>query len=91
MVDHTSLIAACRFCKYYTPEGRRGGECQKLGVLVKGDWKPCSLAIPAFSPSWDELQQVVSAQEAVKVEAAVEVMSTKVAAVELSRLTLPQK
>jgi hypothetical protein len=77
MVNPTSLIAACRFCKYYTPEGRRGGECQKLGALVKGSWKPCSLAIPAFSPSWDELQQVVTAQQVVTVEAAFEVITTQ--------------
>ncbi len=77
MVNPTSLIAACRFCKHYSPEGRRGGECQKLGALVKGDWKPCRLAIPAFSPSWDELQQVVTAQQTVHLEAADEALATQ--------------
>ncbi|WP_162182944.1 hypothetical protein [Neosynechococcus sphagnicola] len=46
----------CRHCRYYTPEGRRGGQCQQLSAPVSGGWKACSLAIPPFAPSW-ELQE----------------------------------
>lgn len=38
----------CSRCQHYTPEGRRGGQCGLLGAPVRGGWKACSLAIPAF-------------------------------------------
>lgn len=68
MATSTALVSACRFCQYYTPEGRRGGQCKKLGAAVESHWKSCSLAIPAFSPSWEELQQVIIAQESAQAE-----------------------
>jgi hypothetical protein len=46
-------ISACRYCRYYQPEGRRGGCCQMLGAPVQGSWKACELSLPAFAPSWD--------------------------------------
>ncbi|MCD8486227.1 MAG: hypothetical protein LRZ84_05650 [Desertifilum sp.] len=51
--------SACRHCRHFTPEGRRGGHCQQLGVLVRGSWKACSLAMPAFAPSWEGLEGIV--------------------------------
>ena len=51
------LTSACRCCIFYSPEGRRGGMCQQLGVPVKGCWKACSLAEHPFArsswPDWD--------------------------------------
>jgi hypothetical protein len=47
--------SACRYCQHYQPEGRRGGECQMLGVPVQGNWKACSLAVTAFAPNWESL------------------------------------
>ncbi|WP_204102637.1 MULTISPECIES: hypothetical protein [Spirulina sp. CCY15215] len=51
------LTSACRCCTFYSPEGRRGGTCQQLGVPVKGCWKACSLAAHPFAKSswqdWD--------------------------------------
>lgn len=41
-------ISNCRQCAHYTPEGRRGGSCDQLGVPVQGCWKTCRLAIPPF-------------------------------------------
>jgi hypothetical protein len=54
---------ACRHCRYYIPEGRRGGHCQQLNVAVQGGWKACSLAIPPFAPSWENLEQIMRWQE----------------------------
>lgn len=54
-----SVTLACRSCRYYTPEGRRGGNCQQLGVPVRGAWKACSLALPPFSPSWEGIEEVL--------------------------------
>jgi hypothetical protein len=51
-----SLTSACRYCRHYKPEGRRGGMCQQLGAHVQAAWKACSLALPPFAPSWETLE-----------------------------------
>lgn len=53
------LNSACRYCRCYKPEGRRGGMCQMLEVPVQGSWKACALAIPAFAPSWEGLEEIM--------------------------------
>jgi hypothetical protein len=50
------LASACRYCRHYQPEGRRGGMCQQLGAPVQATWKACSLALPPFAPSWETLE-----------------------------------
>ncbi|QYX33399.1 hypothetical protein [Sphaerospermopsis torques-reginae] len=50
------LTSACRYCRHYQPEGRRGGMCQQLNAPVQAGWKACSLAIPAFAPTWESLE-----------------------------------
>lgn len=47
------LTSACRSCRHFVPQGRRGGICEKLNVPVQGSWKSCSFAVSAFSSSWD--------------------------------------
>ncbi|HEY9835908.1 MAG TPA: hypothetical protein V6D27_03365, partial [Vampirovibrionales bacterium] len=32
------------------------GNCEQLGVQVRGAWKACSLALPPFAPSWEEIK-----------------------------------
>ncbi|MBD2770551.1 hypothetical protein [Iningainema tapete] len=59
-----SLTSACRYCRYYQPEGRRGGVCQQLGAPVQANWKACSLALPPFAPSWESLEDVWSLPDA---------------------------
>jgi hypothetical protein len=54
----TSLTSACRHCRHYTPEGRRGGNCQQLSVPVQSHWKACSLAVSPFGPSWENLEDL---------------------------------
>lgn len=55
--------SACRACRYYTPEGRRGGFCQQLSVPVRGSWQACSLAIPPFAPSWEGREEILIWQQ----------------------------
>ncbi|HBQ99607.1 MULTISPECIES: hypothetical protein [unclassified Roseofilum] len=55
MNNSNCQTSACRYCRHFTPEGRRGGNCQQLNVPVRGGWKACPLAIPAFAPSWEGL------------------------------------
>jgi hypothetical protein len=50
--------SACRCCRYYQPEGRRGGMCQQLSVPVRGSWKACSLAISPFEPAWRRMEAI---------------------------------
>ncbi|MDF5706472.1 MAG: hypothetical protein PUP90_02030 [Nostoc sp. S4] len=52
------LASACRYCRHYQPEGRRGGMCEQLGAPVQASWKACSLALPPFAPSWETLEDV---------------------------------
>ncbi|WP_315789859.1 hypothetical protein [Fischerella sp. JS2] len=58
------LTSACKYCRYYQPEGRRGGMCQQLGAPVQASWKACSLALPPFAPSWEKLEDVWSLPDA---------------------------
>jgi len=50
--------SACRLCRHYQTEGRRGGMCQQLGVPVRASWKACSLALPPFAPSWESIEGI---------------------------------
>lgn len=61
MDSSENLTSTCRCCQYYTPEGRRGGQCQQLHVPVKGGWRACQLAIPAFAMSW-EIKEIMEIQ-----------------------------
>lgn len=45
-------VLACRHCRHYSPEGRRGGSCQILNVEVRSSWKACALATPPFAAAW---------------------------------------
>ena len=56
----------CRHCRFYTPEGRRGGHCGQLGVSVSGSWQSCDLCLAPFAPSW-ESSEVFPSGHAVKI------------------------
>ncbi|MFM7423814.1 MAG: hypothetical protein ACKO7W_02220 [Elainella sp.] len=47
-------ISTCRHCYFYHLQGRRGGHCQQLGVLVQGSWSACSLGVSPFA-KWQQL------------------------------------
>jgi hypothetical protein len=64
MSTSNTLTSACRFCRYYQLEGRRGGHCQMLNAPVKGTWKACSLGFPPFAPSWEHLEQLMTLESA---------------------------
>ncbi len=44
-------VSSCRHCQFYKMEGRRGGFCHQLGVLVQGRWRACTFATPLFATS----------------------------------------
>jgi hypothetical protein len=53
------LTSSCRHCRFYDPEGRRGGMCQQLGVPVQAKWTACSLAASPFKTQWEQLDEIV--------------------------------
>ena len=59
----TPLTSACRHCRHYTPEGRRGGVCGLLSVPVQSQWKACSLAVSPFGQSWENIAEIELWQE----------------------------
>lgn len=59
----TPLTSACRHCRHYTPEGRRGGLCQQLSVPVQSHWTACSLAVSPFGQSWENIEEIALWQE----------------------------
>ncbi|MEX0269506.1 hypothetical protein AB3R30_10200 [Leptolyngbyaceae cyanobacterium UHCC 1019] len=68
-----SSISFCRHCRYYLPQGRRGGHCQKLSVSVKSQWNACSVSAPPFLPPWNGLGDImIWQQKALEVQEAVE-------------------
>jgi hypothetical protein len=70
MKTSNRLVSTCRYCRYYKSEGRRGGTCQLLDGSVHGGWKACHLAISAFAPSWENLEDIMNLPDAMPVLAA---------------------
>ncbi|MEG5031444.1 hypothetical protein [Microcoleus sp. AT3-D2] len=46
----------CNFCGHYQQARGSVGHCQLLNAPVKGGWKSCTLAMPAFAPSWEYVE-----------------------------------
>ena len=58
MKEIDSLNSTCRHCRFYQPEGRRGGSCQMLGVQVQSSWKACTLASSPFETTAKKLEDI---------------------------------
>jgi hypothetical protein len=61
MSNQNCLTSACRYCRFYRPEGMHGGACEQLGVSVHSDWTACQLALPAFASSWNNVEELATA------------------------------
>lgn len=62
MTNRDCLTSACRYCRFYQPEGLHGGACQQLGVSVRSEWKSCQLALPAFANTWENAEELTHRQ-----------------------------
>jgi hypothetical protein len=62
MDNRNCLTSACRYCRFYHPDGLRGGACQQLHVTVRSEWKACKLALPAFANSWENAEELTHRQ-----------------------------
>ncbi|VEP17859.1 conserved hypothetical protein [Hyella patelloides LEGE 07179] len=60
MKEKNFFNSACRHCRHYQPEGRRGGSCQQLGVSVDSSWKACILASAPFDDSINNLDTTLT-------------------------------
>jgi hypothetical protein len=67
MTNQNCLASACRYCRFYSPEGLRGGACQQLGVSVQSDWTACQLALPAFASTWENAEELATANWQVEI------------------------
>jgi hypothetical protein len=61
MTNQNCITSACRYCRFYRPEGLHGGACQQLGVSVRSDWKACQLGLPAFANTWENAEELATA------------------------------
>ena len=59
MKNTNCFTSACRYCRFYNSEGRRGGSCKQLGVHVEANWNACSLALPPFTSAWESLEEIM--------------------------------
>ena len=50
--------SACRYCRFYQPEGRRGGSCEMLSVQVQSSWKACAFASHPFKTTLKKLEDI---------------------------------
>lgn len=62
MQDLLTPISNCRHCRFYQPEGRRGGQCQQLSVTVQGAWQACALAASPFEVTAEEQAAITVAR-----------------------------
>jgi hypothetical protein len=67
MSNQNCLTSACRYCRFFRPEGSHGGACQQLGVSVQSDWKSCQLGLPAFANTWENAEELSIANRPVEI------------------------
>ena len=72
----------CRHCRFYEPEGRRGGSCQMLGVPVQGRWKACPLASSPFDTTLKKLEDIFQLETSMPLNSPVR-LASKVANIEM--------
>jgi hypothetical protein len=72
----------CRHCRFYEPEGRRGGSCQILGVPVQSRWEACALAAPPFDTTLKKLEDIFQMDTAIPVNSSIR-LASKVANLEI--------
>lgn len=61
MNNQNCLTSACRYCRFYQPDGLHRGNCDQLNVTVRSDWKACQLALPAFANTWENAEELTTA------------------------------
>ena len=60
-----SCTSACCSYQSYEPHGRRGGDCQMLGVSVQSNWKACALASSPFKTTLTKLEDIFQLESSI--------------------------
>ena len=68
MNETNFTTSACRYCRFYKSQGRRGGSCQKLGVSVQSSWKACNLACSPFETTVKKLEDIFQLDSSIPLE-----------------------
>jgi hypothetical protein len=68
MTNQNCITSACRYCRFYRPEGLHGGACQQLGVSVRSEWKACQLGLPAFANVWENAEELATANRPIEAQ-----------------------
>lgn len=88
MTNQNCITSACRYCRFYRPEGLHGGACGQLGVSVRSDWKACQLGLPAFANAWENAEELATANRQAVAPQLISAKELVVTANELSRVPL---
>ena len=75
MKKNNFSTSACRYCRFYEPEGRRGGSCQKLGVPVQSSWKACYLASHPFENTLEKLENIFQLETSISLDSPARIVS----------------
>lgn len=67
--------SACHNCRYYKPEGRRGGFCELLQVSVQGKWACCPLAAHPFNNALTNLEKIVKLENSLSLDSQINTSS----------------
>lgn len=67
--------SACRYCRFYEHQGRRGGSCQMLGVPVQSSWKACAFASPPFDTTLKKLEDIFQLETSIPLDPAPKLFS----------------
>jgi hypothetical protein len=89
-----SSTSACRFCRFYEPEGRRGGSCQMLGVPVESSWEACNFASPPFETALEKLENILQLETSIALDSSERVIPQKIDAKiegDYSKMAAPKK
>lgn len=70
--------SACRYCRFYEPEGRRGGSCQLLGVPVDSSWEACNFASPPFETTLEKLENMLQLETSIALDSPERVIPHKI-------------
>ena len=65
----------CRYCRFYQPEGRRGGRCRMLDVSVQSSWKACTLGSSPFETTLKKLEDIFQLETSIRLDSSTQATS----------------
>jgi hypothetical protein len=55
MQTNPCYATTCHNCRFFQPEGHHYGNCDRMHIIVEGEWPACHLALPAFNSLGQQL------------------------------------